>query len=88
MIQPNTDFNDEYTLKELYNKFLSLPKKIKVVVIVEGGCVQAIQSNDPELNIIIVDYDGQDLLANRKEMAPGEFADVWPASVEPITLDL
>lgn len=62
---------------------------IKVVVIVEGGCVQWVQSDNPEqVEVIVVDYDGQDLLANRKEMAPGEFADVWPASVEPITLDL
>ena len=47
------------------------------------------QSDNPEqVEVIVVDYDGQDLLANRTEIAPGEFADVWPAMIDPITLDL
>lgn len=63
--------------------------KTKVVVIIEGGCVQWVQSDNPEqVEVIVVDYDGQDLLANRKEVTPGEFADVWPAMIDPLTLDL
>lgn len=89
MTLPPIDINNEPTLQKLYKEFLNTPKKTKVIIVIEGGCVQCVQSNKPEnLEVIVVDYDGQDLLANRKEVAPREFADVWPIPIDPITLDV
>lgn len=31
--------------------------KTKVIVIVSGGCIRDIQTNDPTLDAIVVDYD-------------------------------
>lgn len=63
--------------------------KTKVVIVIEGGCIQCVQSDNPEnLEVIVVDYDGQDLSENQKEVTPGEFADVWPAMINPLSLDV
>lgn len=34
--------------------------KTKIAVFVEGGCVTAVRSNDPNVECVIVDYDNLD----------------------------
>ena len=61
---------------------------IKVVIVVEGGCVQRVLAADPAgLDVIVLDYDGQDENANRTPVPgddDGRCADVWPTTVEPL----
>ena len=59
----------------------------KVIIVVEGGCVQEVQTDDPALDIFVVDHDGQEENPNTR-MVDGSPADVWPATIHPITLDI
>lgn len=59
----------------------------KVIVIVEGGCVQEVQTDDSTIDVIIVDYDGREENPNTQRIN-GHPADVWPATLYPITLDI
>lgn len=61
----------------------------RVIVIVEGGCVQAVQADDPDIEVTIVDYDCQEENLNLKRTdGSTASADVWQAIVDPITLDI
>ena len=62
---------------------------IKVAIVVEGGCVQRVLAADPaRLEVIVLDYDGQDDNANRTPVPRDDHtarrADVWPATIEPL----
>ena len=62
---------------------------IKVAIVVEGGCVQRVLAADPaRLEVIVLDYDGRDETANRTPVPDDpddRSADLWPATVEPLT---
>lgn len=59
----------------------------KVIIIVKNGCVQEVQTDNPALDIFVVDYDIREENPNT-EIIDGYSADVWPAIPTPITLDL
>ena len=58
----------------------------KVLIIVEGGCIQAVQSSDLNTQITIIDYDTDGSDEHARQIAPKEWARVYSAYVEPITL--
>ncbi|MBL8260379.1 MAG: hypothetical protein JNM60_11265 [Candidatus Competibacteraceae bacterium] len=62
---------------------------MKIVLIVAGGCLQQVLGEHPgELEVTVVDYDGQGELANSAPVPQSdgswETADVWPAIAEPL----
>lgn len=61
--------------------------KTKVIVIVSGGCIRDIQTNDPTLDAIVVDYDCNEETPNTR-IVDDNLADVWPVTLSPITLDV
>lgn len=64
----------------------------KVIIVIEGGCVQAVLSDDPNTNMTIINYNTQKKTPNFKYIhqpnSSFELANVWRAPIDPITLDV
>ena len=48
---------------------LELSRFPKVLIVVEGGCVQSVMSNDPRVRVVLVDQDDIDAEEGDKEAA-------------------
>lgn len=62
------------------------PNPLKILIIIEGGCVQAVQSNNSNAQIIIIDYDTDSSDEDARQIAPKKQTQTHPTYVEPITI--